>query len=288
MKKAAAEKTHPAALFADANAAIGPLVDQGAKKLAPLAEAARDGGQRAATQAREALTPVLDAARGKYHELLPRLADALDEASANPRAKDVQFRVLAARAALNGELELPKKARKKIEKLQREQFKKMRAANQPARKGAPKALLALLIVPVLGVIAYVVWKKFLGSDDAEWQTYEPAHTSKVKASSSQTFGEPVNVPESGEASTDTAAAGATADNPASAAETEGYAADDTAKYGAGSYVGTEPPEGYTIKGNDRSKKYHTPETGGYERTIADVWFVDEASAEAAGFTKAQR
>ena len=29
-------------------------------------------------------------------------------------------------------------------------------------------------------------------------------------------------------------------------------------------------------------KFHTPESPWYERTITDVWFADEASAEAAG------
>ncbi|GAE78748.1 hypothetical protein JCM18920_272 [Cutibacterium acnes JCM 18920] len=30
-----------------------------------------------------------------------------------------------------------------------------------------------------------------------------------------------------------------------------------------------------IKGNDRSMKYHVPGSGGYDRTIADVWFATE-------------
>ncbi|WCC80548.1 DUF5324 family protein [Cutibacterium equinum] len=57
---------------------------------------------------------------------------------------------------------------------------------------------------------------------------------------------------------------------------------------ATSYVGDNPPEGYVIKGNDRSMKYHVPGSGGYDRTIADVWFATEEDAQAAGFTKAQR
>lgn len=58
--------------------------------------------------------------------------------------------------------------------------------------------------------------------------------------------------------------------------------------GEGVYVGAEPPEGYTIKGNERSMKYHLPESGGYARTIAEVWFDSEESAQAAGFIRAQR
>ena len=59
-------------------------------------------------------------------------------------------------------------------------------------------------------------------------------------------------------------------------------------HGDGSYVGSEPPEGFVIKGNERSMKYHVEGKAGYERTIADVWFNSEEAAEAAGFTKAQR
>lgn len=59
-------------------------------------------------------------------------------------------------------------------------------------------------------------------------------------------------------------------------------------YGEGSYVGTEPPKGFAIKGNERSMKFHVPSNGGYERTIADVWFASEAAATAAGFSKAKR
>lgn len=59
-------------------------------------------------------------------------------------------------------------------------------------------------------------------------------------------------------------------------------------YGAGSYVGSTPPEGYNIKGNDRSMKYHLPGSAAYERTIAEVWFASEDAAQAAGFVRAQR
>lgn len=54
------------------------------------------------------------------------------------------------------------------------------------------------------------------------------------------------------------------------------------------YRGDNPPEGYTIKGNDRSMKFHVPGGAGYARTNADVWFTTVEEAEAAGFTKASR
>jgi hypothetical protein len=58
--------------------------------------------------------------------------------------------------------------------------------------------------------------------------------------------------------------------------------------GEGVYVGHEPPEGFTIKGNERSMKYHVPESSGYGRTIAEVWFNSEEAAQQAGFVRAQR
>jgi hypothetical protein len=58
--------------------------------------------------------------------------------------------------------------------------------------------------------------------------------------------------------------------------------------GEGVYVGHEPPEGFTIKGNERSMKYHVPESAGYGRTVAEVWFNSEEAAQEAGFVRAQR
>jgi hypothetical protein len=58
--------------------------------------------------------------------------------------------------------------------------------------------------------------------------------------------------------------------------------------GEGVYVGSEPPEGFTIKGNERSMKYHVPESAGYSRTVAEVWFNSEEAAQQAGFIRAQR
>ena len=46
------------------------------------------------------------------------------------------------------------------------------------------------------------------------------------------------------------------------------------------------PEGFTIKGNADSNKYHGPDSQWFDQTVAEVWFRTEAAAEAAGFTKA--
>jgi large subunit ribosomal protein L17 len=43
------------------------------------------------------------------------------------------------------------------------------------------------------------------------------------------------------------------------------------------------PEGFPVKGNADSMKYHTPESPYYDRTVAEVWFKTAEDAEAAGF-----
>ena len=69
-------------------------------------------------------------------------------------------------------------------------------------------------------------------------------------------------------------------------ETEGGT---SGKY-AGSSVPLEnadkAPEGFPIKGNEGSMKYHTPDGQWFDQTTAEVWFDTEESAQAAGFTKA--
>ncbi len=46
------------------------------------------------------------------------------------------------------------------------------------------------------------------------------------------------------------------------------------------------PDGFPIKGNEDSMKYHEPDSQWYANTTAEVWFDSVESAEAAGFTKA--
>jgi len=67
-------------------------------------------------------------------------------------------------------------------------------------------------------------------------------------------------------------------------------ADDASPYGPGSHalIDGDPesmPEGFPVKGNDDSKLYHNEDSPFYSRTKAEVWFEDDAAAEAAGFSK---
>ncbi|GAA1760046.1 hypothetical protein GCM10009795_003020 [Nocardioides hankookensis] len=80
-------------------------------------------------------------------------------------------------------------------------------------------------------------------------------------------------------------------------EVEGVDADvfeETEGGTSGKYAGSSAPledasvapEGFPIKGNEDSMKYHTPDGQWFEQTVAEVWFDTEESAIAAGFTKA--
>ena len=63
---------------------------------------------------------------------------------------------------------------------------------------------------------------------------------------------------------------------------------------AGKYAGShapmenvdEAPEGFPVKGNENSMKFHEPDGQWYGQTVAEVWFDSVESAEAAGFTRA--
>jgi small subunit ribosomal protein S2 len=46
------------------------------------------------------------------------------------------------------------------------------------------------------------------------------------------------------------------------------------------------PEGFSIKGNADSMKFHQPDGRWYEATVAEVWFATAEAATAAGFTEA--
>jgi large subunit ribosomal protein L22 len=60
-------------------------------------------------------------------------------------------------------------------------------------------------------------------------------------------------------------------------------------YGEGSHAPLDDdsmPEGYPVKGNADSGKFHQPEGRWYEATVAEAWFADAAAAAAAGFVEA--
>ncbi len=77
---------------------------------------------------------------------------------------------------------------------------------------------------------------------------------------------------------DTTEADATSADATAEATDGGYGADSAAALEDGS-----APEGFTVKGNKDSMKYHTTESQWYDQTVAEVWFTTAEAAEAAGF-----
>jgi large subunit ribosomal protein L17 len=79
-------------------------------------------------------------------------------------------------------------------------------------------------------------------------------------------------------------------------ETAVVAADEDVTDGnvSGKYAGShapmenvdEAPDGFPVKGNENSMKFHEPDGQWYAQTVAEVWFDSVESAEAAGFTRA--
>ncbi|MFE5776177.1 MULTISPECIES: 50S ribosomal protein L17 [Brachybacterium] len=74
-----------------------------------------------------------------------------------------------------------------------------------------------------------------------------------------------------------------------AAKADAAKADEAATeapYGEDSFRGENPPEGFDIKGNEDSMKFHAPDSPWYGRTVAEVWFRTAEAAEKAGFVNA--
>jgi small subunit ribosomal protein S2 len=66
--------------------------------------------------------------------------------------------------------------------------------------------------------------------------------------------------------------------------------DEAGEFGPDSAAALEDgsaPEGFEVKGNKNSMKFHAPSSPWYGRTIAEVWFRTAEAAEAAGFVNAE-
>ncbi len=98
---------------------------------------------------------------------------------------------------------------------------------------------------------------------------------------------------SAEDTTEAAMVSAGADDATQSADAEGGAADtdgtQVRDFGPDSAAATEDgsaPEGFTVKGNADSMKYHVEGSRWYDQTVAEVWFRTGEAAEAAGFEPA--
>lgn len=268
-------------------------------------------------QAQAALAPALDEAKvgidtavhTVQDTLLPRLNDMVHDAAEAPATKEAVKRSRTAAAALRGEIEVSdatldklagrraKRAAKRNKAIAKE-FQAVKKAvtdevssakkkadkkhNKKSKKGRFGKFL--LVTAIVGAVAVVVKQLLAAKKDDPWQSYEPSTFSGPTSTPAPTPPSATNEPAG------PAAAAPVDDNLAAAAagEATGDETSTTSPFGEGSYVGTEPPAGFDIKGNDRSMKYHERGSDSFERTIADVWFNSTEAAEAAGFTRAQR
>jgi gas vesicle protein len=249
------EKVHPA--IDDAIDRVSPAVDATVKRVRPAVEDVLDR-----------IPPTVDFARGKVQdELLPGLSDQLRHLARQPLARELQ--VAVASAALADKLD---------------------AATGRRKHGFWRTVGKLLLAgAILGGVVFAV-KKLLADPSSGWESYTPRDNAYV---ADPVVREPEPAEEKpADVVADEATEEELIEEPvAEAADVAAEADADPfadSPYGDGSYAGDEPPEGFTIKGNDRSKKYHVPGSASYERTSAEVWFASSEAAEAAGFTKAQR
>lgn len=298
---------------------LHPYTETAKERIAPLAETAKDRADTArktvaplaataaagiAHKAKEQVEPGIDQARQKVQEeLVPQLLELLHQAEQHPAVHEATKRSTAAAAALRGDLALPEK-------------KKRSVVGTAGKVAASGALLAAVAVAV---------RQFLATKDDAWTAHQPstAYRSEDEAQQAQGTTEPVSAeanwvdaadkPAEGQGvgtesssqvftGAGTSAAGTSArlddtevarrrmsDEGGLSEEAVLVADEDVLNtYGEGSYVGDEPPAGFQVKGNERSMKYHTTDSEGYERTIADVWFNSVEAAEQAGFSQAQR
>ncbi|MDQ0642511.1 50S ribosomal protein L17, sunset domain variant [Microbacterium murale] len=116
---------------------------------------------------------------------------------------------------------------------------------------------------------------------------EPVTPKKKAAAKAAPKAEKAPVAE--KAADDAADAGAESQEEGAAAETAAAAALVDGGFGADSAAPLEDgsaPEGFDIKGNKDSMKFHRPDGQWYDATVAEVWFRTAEAAEAAGFVEA--
>lgn len=257
LRKAAADTKNAAAergteLVTELIARLQPLVEQAGGKVGPIAHGAK-------VRTADFASRTLDSWEPTISDALDKVTPAVDAARAKVQ-KDILPRL---QDSLRKAAEIPP-----VEVV------------QPKKKSKVKGFLKVVAIGTVVAGAIAAVRQFLVSKDDGWTAHEP---SRAYVNTTNNFAEA-----QAEASADAEAVEDMIDEGSPLPVEEDLITETSPQYGEGSYVGDEPPAGYTIKGNERSMKYHLPGTGGFERTIPDVWFNSEEAAKAAGFTRAQR
>ena len=270
----ATDKVHLAAekgaeAWEEAVERITPLLETAVAKAGPVADQAKKNavtyGKRAAgfaadqveriqpglNSALDKVSPAIDKAQKAIQEdLVPGLLDLLHTAADTPIGQE-------AHEILEG---LGERTDASLVALKSELAKTKKGSK------AKTVITIAAISAVVGALAVAI-KTFLGSRD-DWASYEPD--------------EPYVYPDDDPEIDSVIVEAEVVETPAAEEVVE------SAPYGEGSYQGPNPPEGFVIKGNQRSMKYHVPGAAGYARTNGDVWFTTEEAATAAGFARSQR
>lgn len=269
-------------LLSDAQKAARPMAHDAKVKTADFAAKRLDAWEPHIKDAMDKVSPAVDAARDKISDdFLPKLQGLLHDFAENPVVAETSNRGIAAVQALKGEIE-PKR-----------------------KKGKGKKFVKFLAISAIVAGAVAAVRHFLTPKDDGWTAHEPSkayvNNNDTFATAAKVAGDNVEaaaskvedelVSDAVPAPTDDFDGAQDAEAPQDAVangENASESENTDAGYGEGSYVGENPPDGFIIKGNERSKKYHLSGSGGYDRTIAEVWFNSEEAAEKAGFTRAQR
>ena len=298
-----------APLAEQARERISPFAEQARERIAPFAEQAREraghaqevlapyvtDAQSRITDAQARISPVAHeakirsavGARGTLDNLAPRLEQAL--LAVGPLAEEAAHRLhddVVPRASKF--LDKAAEVGPPMSRRQRRKAAKGLARQESSGGNAWKVLLVLAGLIGLGVL---VAKKLATQKQDAWQNYQPTAPAPARPQPAAEETAPVAEPEEGnEMPADIAAAEVSMIGEGGAVtEADNTLSTDTStSYGEGSFVGTQAPAEYSIKGNPRSMKYHVPGSDSFDRTITDVWFSTEEAAQAAGFTKATR
>ena len=299
-----------ARLAADTFDKVHPVIDDALDRVSPAVDATVKRVKPAVDDVLQRIPPTVDYARERVQEdYLPKLADLLSDLARQPLARELKL--AAATAALS----------KQIHKVSRPKRSGWKTFGKILLAGAALGAVAaaikkLLADPSTGWESHVPSTAYVADPvaDAVDDVKDKAADLKAKAAdvvddvkdkATDVIDDVTDKVEDVVDDARNKAADVAVDMTNSAEEATGdieqkldKLADEAeggdaapladSPYGTGSYIGDEPPEGYSIKGNDRSMKYHVPGSAAYERTIAEVWFNSEDAAREAGFVRAQR
>jgi len=249
--------------FEDVKAQVGEAAAQAKEIIVPLAIDAKDRIVPLAIDAKDRLVPLAEAAVEKARplaldakeRLMPLAEAAVEKARpvvghAREKVAEVVEADVMPRLAELRDQPLVERSQLAVAALKGEQL--VPAVEEPKKRRHP--IIKLIVLTLAAALIGLIVKTLLESRDDGWELQDDGVDEELEyAMSEPTSDDAVPV-----------------------------------DYGEGSYRGDNPPEGFNIKGNERSMKFHVPTALGFERTVTDLWFNSPEAAEQAGFTRALR